>query len=81
MIVTKIHPIKSTLHFAIDYKKTDGQTLLSTHMCFPTAAHLQFLQTRKGNKENGTVLARYLNQSFLPGEVDRETAHKIGLKL
>ncbi|CYW93130.1 type IV secretory pathway%2C VirD2 components (relaxase) [Streptococcus suis] len=85
MAVTKIHPIKSTLHFAIDYilekKKTDDQTLISTHMCFPTTAHLQFLQTRKENKANGTVLARHLIQSFLPGEVDQETAHKIGLEL
>ncbi|WP_153050535.1 relaxase/mobilization nuclease domain-containing protein, partial [Streptococcus suis] len=56
-------------------------TLISTHMCFPTTAHLQFLQTRKENKVNGTVLARHLIQSFLPGEVDQETAHKIGLEL
>ncbi|MDG4526991.1 relaxase/mobilization nuclease domain-containing protein [Streptococcus suis] len=85
MAVTKIHPIKSTLHFAIDYilekKKTDGQTLISTHMCFPTTAHSQFLQTRKEYKVNGTVLARHLIQSFLPGEVDQVTAHKIGLEL
>lgn len=85
MAITKIHPIKSTLHFAIHYildeNKTDKHTLISSHMCFPTTAHLQFIQTRNEHKVAGTVLARHLIQSFLPGEVDQETAHKIGLEL
>ena len=85
MAITKIHPIKSTIHFAIHYildeNKTDKRSLVSSHMCFPTTAHLQFIQTRNEHKVVGTVLARHLIQSFLPGEVDQETAHKIGLEL
>ena len=38
MAITKIHPIKSTLHLAIDYivngDKTDEQLLDSTHKCY-----------------------------------------------
>ena len=44
-------------------------------------AHTQFLRTRNDAGINGTVLARHLIQSFLPGEATPEMAHQIGLKL
>ena len=51
MAITKIHPIKSTLHLAIDYivngDKTDEQLLVSTHKCHQSTAHTQFLRTRE----------------------------------
>ena len=85
MAITKIHPIKSTLHLAIDYivngDKTDEQLLVSTHKCHQETAHTQFLRTRNDAGTNGTVLARHLIQSFLPGETSPEMAHQIGLEL
>lgn len=85
MAITKIHPIKSTLHLAIDYivneEKTDEQLLVSTHKCHESSAHTQFLRTREESGTNGTVLARHLIQSFLPGEATPEMAHQIGLEL
>lgn len=33
-------------------------------------AHIKFIKTREDNDTKGTVLARHLIQSFLPGEVD-----------
>ena len=85
MAITKIHPIKSTLHLAIDYivneEKTDEQLLVSTHKCHESSAHTQFLRTREESGTNGTVLARHLIQSFLPGETTPEMAHQIGLEL
>ena len=85
MAITKIHPIKSTLNFAIDYivngEKTDEQILVSTHKCHQETAHTQFLRTRNDAGTKGTVLARHLIQSFLPGETSPEMAHQIGLKL
>ena len=39
------------------------------------------MKTREDNKVNGTVLAIYLIQSFLPGETTPEMAHQIGMKL
>ena len=85
MAITKIHPIKSTLNLAIDYivngDKTDEQILVSTHKCHQETAHTQFLRTRNDAGTKGTVLARHLIQSFLPGETTPEMAHQIGMKL
>ena len=85
MAITKIHPIKSTLHLAIDYivngEKTDEQLLVSTNKCHQSTAHTQFLRTRHDAGTKGTVLARHLIQSFLPGEATPEMAHQIGLEL
>lgn len=85
MAITKIHPIKSTLNLAIDYivngDKTDEQILVSTHKCHQETAHTQFLRTRNDAGTKGTVLARHLIQSFLPGETSPEMAHHIGMDL
>lgn len=85
MAITKIHPIKSTLNLAISYivngEKTDEQILVSTHKCYQETAHTQFLRTRNDAGTNGTVLARHLIQSFLPGETSPELAHQIGMEL
>ena len=85
MAITKIHPIKSTLNLAIDYivngDKTDEQLLVSTHKCHESTAHTQFLSTRENVGTKGTVLARHLIQSFLPGETSPELAHQIGMEL
>ena len=85
MAITKIHPIKSTLNLAISYivneEKTDEQILVSTHKCHQETAHTQFLRTRNDSETNGTVLARHLIQSFLPGETSPELAHQIGMEL
>lgn len=85
MAITKIHPIKSTLHLAIAYivngDKTDEQLLVSTHKCHESTAHTQFLRTRNDAGTEGTVLARHLIQSFLPGEATPEMAHQIGMEL
>ena len=85
MAITKIHPIKSTLNLAIDYivngDKTDEQLLVSTHKCHESTAHNQFLRTRNDAGTKGTVLARHLIQSFLPGETSPELAHQIGMEL
>ena len=85
MAITKIHPIKSTLNLAIDYitnaKKTDEKILISTNKCHTASAHTQFLRRREENNVRGSVLARHLIQSFLPGEATPEMAHQIGLEL
>ena len=85
MAITKIHPIKSTLNLAIDYitksEKTDEKVLISSFKCHPSTAHIQFMKTREDNDTKGTVLARHLIQSFLPGEVYPIKAHEIGMEL
>lgn len=85
MAITKIHPIKSTLNLAIDYitnaEKTDEKILISTNKCHTASAHTQFLRRREEANVRGSVLARHLIQSFLPGEATPEIAHQIGLEL
>ena len=85
MAITKIHPIKSTLNLSIKYitnsDKTNKNILISTYMCNEKTAYNQFLNTRKLNNINGTVLARHFIQSFLPNEITPEKAHEIGKSL
>lgn len=85
MAVTEIHRITATLNKALDYimnpKKTDNTLLISGYECTPQIASFQFNQVKKNaDKQDGT-LAFHLIQSFAPGEVDYETAHKIGMEL
>ncbi|GEM_PF-5406807 len=51
MAITKIHPIKSILHLAINYivneEKTDEQLLVSTHKCHESSAHTQFYEQER----------------------------------
>ncbi len=85
MAITKIHPIKSTLNLAISYitnaDKTDEEVLISTNKCHVSTAHTQFMKRREEHNILGTVLARHLIQSFLPGETTPKKAHQIGLEL
>ena len=55
--------------------------MVSNHKCHESSAHTQFLRTREEAGTKGTVLARHLIQSFLPGEATPEMAHRIGLEL
>lgn len=85
MAYTKIHPIKSTLKKALDYimnpEKTDSRLLVSSFGCSPETADIEFRFTLDQAMDKGDNLAHHLIQSFKPGEVDYETAHKIGKQL
>ena len=85
MAVTKIKPIKSTLSKALDYiqnpDKTDGKMLVSSFGCSYETADIEYEYTLSQALQKGNNLAFHLIQSFEPGEVDYETAHKIGKEL
>ena len=85
MAVTKIHPINGTLNKAIAYisntHKTDDQVFVSSYACTPEVADIQFDRTNKTSHKQGSVLAHHLIQSFLPGEVNPDEAHQIGIEL
>ncbi len=86
MAYIKIFPIKVTDKKALDYitnpDKTDEKILVSSFGCSPETADLEFALTRENAKKNGMDkgdnLAFHLIQSFKPGEVDAETAHRLG---
>ncbi len=86
MAYLKIFPIKVTVKKAIDYitnpDKTEENLLVSGFACSPETADLEFAFTREQSKNNVMDkegnLAFHLIQSFKPGEIDAETAHKLG---
>ena len=85
MAVTKIHPIKTTLNKAIDYicnpDKTDNQILISSYGCSYQTADIEFGFTLSNARDKGDNLGHHLIQSFAPGEVSYEEAHRIGKEL
>ena len=86
MAYIKIFPIKVTDKKALDYimnpDKTEEKLLISSFACSPESAELEFAFTREEGKKNvmdkGNNLAFHLIQSFKTGEIDAETAHKLG---
>ena len=86
MAYLKIFPIKVTDKKALDYitnpDKTDEKLLVSSFGRSPETADLEFSMTREMAKKNGMDkgdnLAFHLIQSFKPGEVDAENAHRLG---
>ena len=86
MAYLKIFPIKVTDKKALDYitnpDKTDEKLLVSSFGCSPETADLEFSMTREMAKKNGMYkgdnMAFHLIQSFKPGEVDAENAHRLG---
>ena len=85
MAYTKIHAVKAALPKAIKYitdpGKTDGQTLISTFACGVETAAFDFQYALSKTKESDPNKAFHLIQSFFPGEVSYEEAHKVGVEL
>lgn len=85
MAYTSIHPIESTLNFAISYitkpHKTEEQKYVDSYGCTPIIAVQEFERTKKDTHYRGSILAYHLIQSFAPGEATPEQAHEIGIKL
>ena len=85
MAYTKIHAIKATVNKAIDYicnpDKTDDKLLISSFACSPETAAIDFRFTLSHTNQHDENKAFHLIQSFLPGEVSFEEAHRIGQEL
>ncbi|MBO6302247.1 MAG: relaxase/mobilization nuclease domain-containing protein [Ruminiclostridium sp.] len=85
MAVTKIHAINTTMNAALDYimnpMKTDDGFLVDGFHCTPEVAAEQYELTRRNFHKAGGKLGFHLIQSFAPGEIDYDTAHRIGMEL
>ena len=85
MAYTQIHAIKTTVDKAIDYicnpEKTAERFLISSFVCAPETAAFDFRYTLDHCRENSVNQAYHLIQSFVPGEVSYEEAHRIGTEL
>lgn len=89
MAITKIFPIKKTLHKAIKYiankEKTESGTFLSTYQCGMYTADLEMEMTAKMGKTNGRKNDRkayHIIQSFAKDDpISPEQAIEIGRQL
>lgn len=85
MARTEIHPIKTILNLAIDYiinpAKTNDYELCSTYECSLHCASLDFEDEFLKGTGRAKCLAQHMVQSFKPGEVSPEEAHRIGREL
>ena len=87
MAATSIHPITSTAGKALAYivspEKTDGGLLVDSFMCStdPYEAASAFEKVKANGTGRTTVLAQHIIQSFAPGDVTEEEAHRIGIEL
>ena len=78
---TSARNIKNVLSYIEDDNKTEQMMFVTGINCEPEFAAKQFTQTKQlWGKEGGRV-AYHGYQSFREGEVDAETAHKIGVEL
>ena len=76
-----LHAIERVVEYTADQIKTEKRMYVSGINCDPDYAAKQFRQSKKNWNQEGSIVAFHAYQSFKPGEVDAETAHKIGVTL
>ena len=82
MAVTKIYAKRARLdkliRYVINPDKTDEMTLVSGIGCEVKTAYAEMMQTKEMFHQTDGVQAYHIIQSFLPEEIDGETAHELG---
>ena len=85
MAYCKIHPIKVSVSKAIAYicnaDKTEENILVDSFACAPETADITFGFALSNTCNKSDTKAYHLIQSFAPGEVTHEEAHRIGKEL
>ena len=75
-----IQSLHDTINYAVDPNKTEDKYFVTGINCQAEFALEQMTETKKTFKKMGGILAFHAYQSFAPGEVTPELAHKIGLE-
>lgn len=82
MAITKIYAKRARLdkliRYVINPDKTDEMTLVSGIGCEVKTAYAEMIQTKEMFHQMDGVQAYHIIQSFLPEEIDGETAHELG---
>jgi len=85
MAYTRIHAIKATIGKSItcicNSEKTDGYRLISSFSCSRETAEFEFRSSLSKTPRKDGNLAYHIVQSFAPGELSPEEAHRIGEEL
>ena len=80
-----LQSMKKSIDYGKNLYKTRGGELITTYMCDPETADVEFLLSKakykaitgREQKRDADVLLYQMRQSFPPGEVDAETALKL----
>ena len=79
--IAALHAIDNVMEYAADDLKTEKRVYVSGVNCQIPYAKEQFLETKRRYKKLGGRTCFHGYQSFKAGEVDADTAHKIGVDL
>ncbi|MBR3596028.1 MAG: relaxase/mobilization nuclease domain-containing protein [Clostridia bacterium] len=72
--------LKNVLDYAVNPSKTEQKLFVDAINCYPASAYEQMQDTKEEHKKTNGILAFHAYQSFAPGEVTPEVAHKIGVE-
>lgn len=79
--------VKDSVDYVTNPEKTDSGRLVSSYNCEAGTVEDDFALTRSeylettGRQQNSEILAYHVRHAFKPGEVDAETANKLGHEL
>ncbi len=76
-----LHAIDNVVEYTADQIKTEKCQYVSGVNCIPSDAKNRFMRTKKKFGKTGGRTCYHGYQSFKAGEVDADTAHKIGVDL
>ena len=79
--IEKYHALDGVIDYAADGDKTEKCFYVSGVNCLPENAKEAFAATQKRYGKTTGKVAYHMYQSFTEGEVDADTAHRIGVKL
>ena len=76
-----LHAVDNVVEYTADQMKTENCQLVSGINCIPAIAKDQFMKAKSDVNQFGGRTCFHGYQSFRAGEVDADTAHKIGVAL
>ena len=77
----ELQSLYDVMNYAADNRKTEQKHFVSGVSCMPESARQQMIMTKQRFGKEGGVVAFHVYQSFKPGEVTPNIAHRIGVEL
>jgi len=77
----EIQGLYDVMNYATNQNKTEMQYYVSGVNCVPEIAREQMIMTKRQYNKEGGIVAFHAYQSFRPGEVTPDKAHRIGVEL
>jgi hypothetical protein len=77
----EVQSMYDVMNYATNAHKTEMRYYVSGVNCVPEIAREQMIMTKRQYNKEGGIVAFHAYQSFKPGEVTPDKAHKIGVEL